>query len=144
MEKINEKIAAYLASQKVCMVSTAARHGLGVITPAPYRAAGLEIEFLLPRWADLVYYLEEDPETLIIVPQEPDPSDCWLEYRGFVKPVANPDWLAWTLAYPALQLVKPYPELYRVFRVTPRRLDLINQQRSWGARQTLELPAPLL
>ena len=30
-------------------------------------------------------------------------------------------------------------ELYLVVRVTPRRIDLLDENRGWGARETLDL-----
>lgn len=94
------------------------------------------MECLLPQWADAVYHLELDPRVLLIVQDTGTDSLRWMEVRGTARPVASPDWGAWAIR---AQPRAPHSALYRVLRVTPARIDLIDEEKGWGARETLDL-----
>lgn len=102
--------------------------------PVRYRSQGLELYCLVPRWADGLYHLEQDPQAMLVITSE-NPL-CWLHYQGQVQTGAGPaDWsglLPDNLA-PALA-----GELYQLLHLTPHRIDWIDERRGWGARATLE------
>jgi tetratricopeptide (TPR) repeat protein len=86
---------------------------------------------LLPRWADVTYHLEKDPNVLLIVRDTKANDLRWLECRGTARLVASPDW-AWLLP-------EGTAKGYVVIRVTPRRMDLVDEGQGCGARETLDL-----
>lgn len=101
----------------------------------PYRAQGLEIDCLLPLWAELTYCLEQDPHVILVIPTL-ERTDCWLQICGTAHLLSAPDWSA--LLPHETMTVSP-DDLYRVVRVRPYRLDLHDGRRGWGARETLEV-----
>ncbi len=104
--------------------------------PVYYRSVGLEIACLLPRWADVAYHLEQDPRVALVVQDDSVPPLRWLRCLGTAQPVEQPDWD--TLLPAGTHTLTP-DELYLVVRVTPRRVDLLDETRGWGARETLEM-----
>lgn len=62
---------------------------------------------------------------------------CWLHCRGHAYQAQQPDWDAW---FPTgtPQGIAPQ-SLYFVFRVTPNRLEFMDENRGWGSRETLDL-----
>jgi len=142
-DKLRDQIAAYLAYHDVCVLSTAGTQGAWAM-PVRYRNHGLEVECLVPRWADVAYHLEQDPHAcpehsrrvVLIVQACYAASLRWLQVQGTARPVTAPDW---TELLPGRASATPTDELYRVIRVTPQRIDLFDESRGWGARETLEL-----
>jgi hypothetical protein len=128
-------MAAYLAQHHVCVISAAGPDGARAM-PARYRSAGLEVDCLLPRWADVAYHLEQDPRVVLVVHDTGAQGLRWLRCLGAAQPMERPDWDA---LLPAGAHIPAPAELYLVVRVTPRRIDLLDESRGWGARETLDL-----
>jgi hypothetical protein len=111
--------------------------------PVRYRNVGLEVDCLLPRWADVAYYIEQDPHVLLVILDspptgggEPGGGLRWLQYRGTAQPISSPDWDR--LLPEGTPRVRP-EERYVAIRITPERIDLIDESYGWGARETLDL-----
>jgi len=130
----------------VCIISAAGPLGAQAM-PVRYRNCGLEVECLVPRWAEVAYHLEQGA-TVVLIAQAchvAGPSTGsgqalhWLQIRGSARAVTVSDWAGllpeWTSG------VAP-EELYLVVRVTPARIDLFDESQGWGARETLELSTP--
>ncbi len=135
LDKLRDRMTAYLSEHRVCVLSTAGPEGARAM-PVYYRSAGLEIDCLLPRWADVAYHLEQDPRVALVVQDDSVPPLRWLRCLGTAQPVAQPDWDA---LLPEGTHTPTPDELYLVVRVTPRRIDLLDESRGWGARETLEM-----
>ena len=144
LDKLRDQIAAYLAHHDVCILSTAGSQGAWAM-PVRYRSCGLEVECLMPRWTDVTHYVEQDPRVLLVIPGYPPSTPLaggsegglrWLQIQGIARPVAAPDWAG---LLPTWTSATPPDEVYLVVRVTPQRLDLFDEGRGWGARETLEL-----
>ncbi len=102
--------------------------------PIP-RDAGKEtlaVDCLVPRWADLDYLLGANPQALLVVPDMESSWLRWLEYHGTAQSV-EPDRSAFA-GVPGLQL----DGRYLAIRILPLRIDLIDESRGWGARETVE------
>ncbi len=124
-------------------------NGVGVLTisgtectwamPVRYRVENLELDCLVPRWADIAYHVEAHPGVLIVILSvflsQKDPL-LWLQYKGNARPVANPDWKDLLPKGASETLAR---DMYQVLRVVPERLDLLDESRGWGARETLEI-----
>jgi len=87
--------------------------------PVRFEAQGLDLLCRLPRWSDLAYHLEADQPILLVVPIQA--TQRWLRYEGISQPAP------------------PVDDLYHTVRLTAIRIDLIDETRGWGARETLEL-----
>ena len=142
LDKLRDRMAAYLAQHQVCVISAAGPDGARAM-PARYRSRGLEVDCLLPRWADVAYYLEQDSRVALVVQDtgicgeqgRTTPGSRWLRCLGTARVVAQPDWDA---LLPEGAHTPAPDELYLVVRITPTRLDLMDETRGWGARETLE------
>ncbi len=147
LNELRDRIAAYLANHRVCIISTSGTLGAWAM-PALYRptASALEVECLLPRWADVTFHLEQNPRVLLIIGISPPVSpnrgkqgECglrWLQYLGAAQPVAAPEWARWLPE--GFSNARPQ-ERYVVVRIKPERIDLIDETRGWGARETLDV-----
>ena len=121
IDELRERIAAYLSQNQVCVISTSGCQGAWSVT-AQYQNRGLELDCYVPRWSDAVYHLEQDPQVLVIILDTQSDSSRWLQYRG----VAQIDSSA-------------ADDRYVVVHITPERVDLIDESRGWGARETLDV-----
>lgn len=135
LDQLRARIADYLSEHQVCVVSTSGLTGAWAI-PARYRSQGLEVDCLLPRWADVTYHLEQRPDVLLIIRDTQVDDLRWLECRGAAQVITSPDWLGFLPEETAV----PHPDSrYVVIRVTPKRIDLVDESLGWGARETLDL-----
>lgn len=136
LDELRERMAAYLSKHQTCFLSTARAEGAWAM-PVRYRSLGLEVDCLLPRWSDAAYHLEHDPTVMLVVLDTAAPMLAWLQCQGTAQPVERPDWEG-LLPQGTLAIVPP-DDLYLVVRVTPQRLELIDESRGWGVRETLDL-----
>ena len=60
LDELRDRMAVYLSEHRVCILSTAGSEGAWAM-PVHYRSLGLEIDCLLPRWADVVYHDYRSP-----------------------------------------------------------------------------------
>lgn len=142
-DQLRAPIADCLRQHQIAVLSTTGKAGIRAM-PVHYRllaAAGsnhrLEVACLLPRWADAIYYLEQDPHVSLVIHALRGDRLWWLAYRGTAHPAATPDWSAWSLPAPP---AAPAPEvLYTVIHVTPERIEVVDESQGWGARETLDL-----
>lgn len=135
LDKLRQRIADFLDARQTAVLCAWGWKRPWAL-PVQYRCRGLEIECLLPRWADLLSLLAEDSRLLLVVTDDQSNSARWLEVQGTAQRVASPVWGDWMLPAAA----RPQPEnRYAVTRITPRRLDLIDESQGWGFRETLEL-----
>jgi hypothetical protein len=134
-------MAAFLAHQRTAVISAVAGQGLWSM-PVWYRPAwrdtgdrALEVDCLVPRWADGAHRLSQNAAVLLIV-QAPSAAGLrWAQIRGTASPIEAPDWDGLLPRW--VPAVQP-DELYLVVRVAPSRIDLIDEDRAWGVQETLE------
>ncbi|UCC52863.1 MAG: hypothetical protein JSV68_02635, partial [Anaerolineaceae bacterium] len=95
----------------------------------------LEVDCLVPRWADVAHHLATERRGLLIVQAPPTANLRWLQIQGTVRPLKIPDWSCFLHRMISIS----HPEsLYLVVRMTPRRIDLVDEERGWGVQETLE------
>lgn len=135
LNQLRDQIASYLSHHGVCVLSTASGQGAWAM-PVRYRSLGLEVECLVPRWADVAYHLEQNPHVLLIIQTCYASGLRWLQIQGLARPVVAPDWAE---LLPGWMSTAPPGDLYLVFHVTPQRIDLVDESRGWGVCETLEL-----
>lgn len=136
-----KRIAAFLAHQRTCLISTTASQGVWAM-PVWYRPlpgdAGhrsLEVDCLVPRWADVTHHLRQESTVVLIVQASSGAGLRWLQIQGTARPVEAPDWARLLPRW--VSTVQP-DALYLVVRVTPSRIDLIDEELGWGVQETLE------
>jgi hypothetical protein len=141
LDEQRERMAAFLANQRTAVMSAIAGQDVWSM-PVWYRPAlgctggqGLEVDCLVPRWADAVPRLSQNAEVLLIVQAPSGVGLRWVRIRGTASPVETPKW-AWLLPR-WVSTVQP-DALYLVVRVAPSRIDLIDEDVGWGVQETLE------
>ena len=127
-DQLRDRFTRYLSDHQMGILSTTGG-GNAWAMPIRYYSQGLSLTCLIPRWADIAYHLEQNPTVLVIIPTD---ESCWLQYLATAQ-LADPQALAEIL--PAMTLDARYVVAY----LTPQRLDLIDERRGWGSRETLEL-----
>ena len=137
LEQLRERLAAFLQSHSVAVVSAAALCPTGVL-PVAYHADGLSLWCLVPRWSELAYHLEaqSSAEALAVISAGDAYAQCWLRYLGVARNVPTSGWPG---TLPAGVTAHTLRERYGIIQLLPTRLDLIDERKSWGARETLEL-----
>ena len=78
--------------------------------------------------------MTKNRSTLLIVPAA-DPRR-WLRYRGAPRPA---DQSAWVGPWPDHLTLRQADERWLVVALAPQRLDLFDERRGWGARETLDV-----
>lgn len=136
-----EEIAAFLAQQRTGVISTAGAPGVWAM-PVWYRARpgngasrSLEVDCLLPRWSDVAHHLAEEQRVILIVQAASRAGLRWLQIQGAACPLEAPDWARLLPRWASC--VRP-DSLYLVVRVTPSRIDLIDEEVGWGVQETWE------
>jgi hypothetical protein len=142
LDELRDRIAAYLATHRVCIVSTQGTAGSSAVL-ARYHlvqdAAGrqaLQVDCLVPRWADVTYHLEQNPGLLVIVPDLQGDGLRWLQIRGAARLILACDWAEWHSAETSDVRVE---DRYLAMRVTPQRIDLVDERQGWGISETLDM-----
>jgi hypothetical protein len=136
-----ERIASFLAHQRTCVISTANSPDMWAmpvwyrLDPGTSASCSLEVDCLVPRWADVAHQLSQDSRVVLIVQASSGAGLRWLQIRGTAKPVEAPDWPGLLPRW--VSIVQP-DALYMVVRVTPGRIDLIDEDLGWGVQETLE------
>ncbi len=136
---LRQRMQAHLSMNRIGVLTVAGPEGICAM-PVRYRVENLELDCLVPRWADIVYHLERNPgATLIVVSTFPSPVDdrlSWLQYKGNGWPVAAPNWRG---LLPDRASEAQAADLYAVIHLVPERIDLLDESKGWGARETLEM-----
>lgn len=101
--------------------------------PVQFTLEGLDALCLLPRWSELAYALAGSDRVVLVVLAAPESERRWVRYRGTASLVAPADWPARSPAVPAPD------DRFHLIRIRPERIDLIDEERGWGARETLDL-----
>ena len=105
------------------------------LDPGPSASRNLEVDCLVPRWGDIAHQLTQNSRIVLIVQASSGAGLRWLQIQGTARPVEAPDWS--TLLPRWVSPVQP-DALYLVGRVTPGRIDLIDEALGWGVQETLE------
>jgi hypothetical protein len=135
------RIGSFLAHQRTGVISTIAAGGTWAM-PVWYRpcagpsgSGSLIVDCLVPRWADVAQHLTPDAIVLLIIQAASGAGLRWLQIQGTVQPVEAPDWAR---LLPRWVPTAQPDALYLVVRVTPSRIDLIDEELGWGLQETLE------
>jgi len=135
LDELRDRITEFISQHRISVISTSGLSGEWAI-PAWHQPLGLEMVCLLPRWSDALYHLEQDPRVMLIILDTQGDGLRWVQYRGNARVVDASDWEK-TLpqGMPKLHV----DEGYVVVRITPVRIDLIDESHGWGERETLDV-----
>ena len=120
LNKLRDRVTSFIARNHVCVISTSGSLGAWSAL-AQYENDCLALNCRLPRWLDVVYYLEQDPQVMIIIQDAHSNQLCWLQYRGVA------------------QVTESTNDQFIAIHITPTRIDLLDESRVWGTRETLDL-----
>jgi hypothetical protein len=135
------RFASFLAHQRTGIISTTAAQGMWAMPvwyrprPETFGSRSLEVDCLVPRWADVAHHLTQAARVLLIVQASSGAGLRWLQIQGTARPVEAPDWARLLPRW--VSTLQP-DALYLVVRVTPNRIDLIDEELGWGVQETLE------
>lgn len=120
LDELRDRVTSFLSQNQVCVISTNGSLGAWAVL-AQYESAGLTLNCRLPRWSDVVYYLEQEPNIMVLILDAASEKIRWLQYRGVARLTDSSD------------------EFYVAVQVTPKRVDLVDESRGWGVRETLDV-----
>lgn len=121
LDELRERIITYLSQNQVCVISTNGCHGAWAVI-AQYQHHELELDCRVSQWSDALFHLEQDPCVQVIIPDAQFSPSRWMQYRGTARTDSS-----------------SADGRYATVHITPDRVDLIDESRGWGARETLEL-----
>lgn len=115
---------------------TAALSVLNYALPVRFRIRGQYVECLVPMWAGVGERLEETKEAVLLAVAHGDAGLRWFFARGTAARVAEADWDG--IRPPGADRVS-LSDLYEIVRIRPQRLELVDEERGWGYRQTMDM-----
>jgi len=132
---------SFLAHQRTCILSTGTAIGVWA-TPVYYRClpwnsgrARPQVDCLVPTWSDVAHQLTQVSQVLLLVQALTGAGLSWLQILGAAQPLEEPEWQRLLPRW----IITNQPELlYLVTRVTPDRIELIDEERGWGVQESLE------
>ncbi len=135
LNELRNRISAFTSQHQFCVISARGETSASA-APAWLFHHGLELFCLLPRWSDVLYHLEQDPHVMVIILDTQSKALRWLQYRGCAQAIQSKD-LEQVLPHgtPNMQV----DDRFVAVRITAERIDLIDENRGWGARETLDM-----
>lgn len=134
-------MAAFLAHQRTGVISAIAGQGMWAmpvwyrLAPGPSGSRSLAVDCLVPRWADIAHLLTQDARVVLIVQASSGAGLRWVQMRGTAREIEAPDWAR---ILPRWVSTAQPDALFLVVRVTPIRIDLVDEDLGWGVQETLE------
>jgi hypothetical protein len=110
----------------------------GYALPVRFRVRGPFVECSVPTWSGIGELLEKAEEVTLAAVKSSGDDLCWLFIRGQGFVIKNQDWEG--LVPHERSLVDP-GDLYRLLRIEPLRIELFDEKRGWGYRETADLAA---
>lgn len=120
LDELRDQVASFLSRNHVCVISTNGALGAWAAL-AHYDNIGLTLNCRLPRWADVAYFVEQSPLVMVIIREVSTEKLRWLQYRGVARIADSTD------------------DQFVAVQIVPERVDLIDESKGWGARETLEM-----
>jgi hypothetical protein len=114
-----------------------ARHAIlgvaGYALPVRFRVRGSIVECCVPTWSGISDLLEKSVEVTLVALKNSENNLRWIFLRGAGSVIKNQDWGG--IVPSESSLVDP-GDLYQLLRIEPKRMELFDEQRGWGFRET--------
>ncbi len=104
--------------------------------PVRCRVNGPAVECVVPTWSDVGALLEACNDVTLVAAAQKESALLWVFARGHAYTVAGAAFDGFALPDKAAMETG---DLYQVLRVEPRRIELVDERRGWGCRETLDL-----
>ena len=101
-----------------------------------FRVCGGVVECSVPTWNGLSDLPEKIEAVTLVVINNSETDLSWVFVRGTGRIVENQSWE--TLIPSEHGLVDP-EDLYHLLRIEPTRMELFDEKRGWGFRETADL-----
>lgn len=140
-EQQRKRFASFLAHQRTGIISTTGSPGVWAMPVwyrpefSPTRSHTLDLDCLVPRWSDLAHHLMQEHAVIVIVQASSEAGLRWLQIQGTSRPVEAP---TWDRLLPRWISTTQPDALFLVVRVTPSRIDLVDEDLGWGVQETFE------
>lgn len=106
--------------------------------PVRFRVCRQIVECSVPIWSEVEELLEKVEEVTLVAIKKSESDLSWVFIRGAGVIVKNRDWEG--LVPPERSLVEP-GDLYQLLRINPSRIEMFDEQRGWGYRETADYTA---
>ncbi len=103
--------------------------------PVRFRVRGTIVECQVPTWSGVSDLIEKKKEVTLVAVQFFETNLCWLFLRGEGSIIKNPDWEGFVPLQSSW--VEP-DDLYLLLRIVPKRIEIFDEQRGWGFRETTD------
>ena len=108
----------------------------GYALPVRFRVESRAVACRVPSWSGVADLLEQaEADATLVAAVESGPFLRWLYVRGRASRVSQPNWGG--LALPGCERISP-DDLYQMVRLEPSRLELVDEERGWGVRETCD------
>lgn len=107
----------------------------GYALPVRFRVCGPIVECSVPTWSGVSELLETIEEVTLVAVKNSEANLSWIFLRGEGSIIKNQDWEG--LVPSERSLVDP-GDLYQLLRIDPKRIELFDEQRGWGYRETAD------
>jgi hypothetical protein len=104
--------------------------------PVRFRVRGRAVECQVPTWSGVGDLLEAPGEVTLVTLEESPAGPRWFFLRGLATVVPEPDWEGFA---PVASGAVGLDDLYQLLRIEPKRIELVDEQRGWGSRETVDL-----
>ncbi|NLB41477.1 MAG: hypothetical protein GX815_04320 [Clostridiales bacterium] len=110
----------------------------GYALPVRFRVNGLIVECSVPTWSEVGELLEKVEEVTLVAIKNSETDLSWVFLRGTASLVENQDWEG---LVPSERNLVDTEDLYQLLLIYPRRIELFDEQRGWGYRDTADFNA---
>jgi hypothetical protein len=107
----------------------------GYALPVRFRVRGSIVECGVPTWSGASDLLEKKKEVTLVVVKNLDTNLRWLFLRGDGSVIKNRDWEG---LVPSEHCLVDPGDLYQLLHIEPKRIELFDEQRGWGYRETAD------
>ncbi len=107
----------------------------GYTLPVPFRVRGQSVECRVPTWSGVVDLLEISRQVTLVVVQNSESGLRWVFLRGLGNVIKDPSWEDFG---PLQTGGVNMGDLYELLRIEPEHMELFDEQKGWGFRETVD------
>ena len=100
-----------------------------------FRICGEVVECSVPTWCGLSDSPENIKEFTLVVVKNSETEFSWIFVRGAGRIIENEKW---EFLIPTEHGLVDPKDLYNILRIVPKRMELFDEKRGWGFRETTD------